>query len=140
MGVMPWEICTEYEPDLNAMLRKLRHREFLAEYANGQSLSPGEIDDGIAEVIEEADADGTCSILDIDTISTLPDNFDHGEAHPLSKEQMIELLGTEAPSKTLVDAKQDSLYALIDRGMALYVILYKGDVPSEVVFYGKSYD
>lgn len=140
MGAMPWEVYTAYEPDLNEMLVKLRHRTFLSEYAQGQSLSPEEIDEGIAEVIEQADADGTCSILDIEIISTKPGEFDHGEAHPLTEAQLVEFYGTLKPSKELVEDRRSRLYDIIDRGMAVYVLLYDGDTPSGVAFYGYSYD
>lgn len=140
MGATPWGVITAYEPDLNELLVKLRHRTFLSEYAQGESLSPEEIDDGIAEVIEDADADGTCSILDIDTMSTKPGEFDHGEAHPLTEAQLMEFFGTLKPNKELVADRRSRLYDVIDRGMAVYVLLYDGDVPSGVAFYGYSYD
>ena len=83
-----------------------------------------------------ADADGTRSILDIERIGDEPD---YGVVVPLSSEQLIELYGTEQPTREMIEEELD-LYEDIERGQGVYTIAWKDGNPSEIFFGGYSYD
>lgn len=148
MGGHPWFYFVEYEPDVNAALRKLRQREFEAGRYNpavdfpefpltADSPAPGAQHDSIDEAIEDADADGTRSILDMERVSDEPD---YNAVAPMPRETLLELFGTERPSREMVD-ESDGLFELMDeRGQGVYVIVYEGERPSEIFFAGYSFD
>lgn len=144
MGATPWSCSTEYAEPLQETLVKLRHKTFLAEVASdpSQYKTGDAIDEGIAEYVEECDADGTCSILDIEAITTEPENFDCGTACPLTSESLIEFFGSDKPDKSLLARVEriDGLYEMIDRGQALYIPFYDQGKPAVLYFLGYSYD
>jgi hypothetical protein len=134
MGSAPWDIFTEYQPDTTAALKELRQKYFEAEYPDAASIE---------EVIEDADADGTCSILDIEEIGLesidVPRGGDCGSANPLSTKKLIELYGTDKPTRQQIEGNDD-FFDDIARGCAIYIIAYKSEKPSEIYFAGMSYD
>jgi len=82
MGAEPYYYFVPYQADINAALRTLRQREFEAGRYNPvmpfpsrflplgpDSPSPGRRHDSIEEALEDSDADGTRSILDIERVS-----------------------------------------------------------------------
>ena len=69
MGAEPWEYFVPYEEDIQAALEKLRRREFDAGRFHLSELNP----ETIEEALENADADGTRSILDISDVSEAPE-------------------------------------------------------------------
>ena len=147
MGSHPWYTSTPYKEPLQQALHELRHREFLQEVAADQSQykSPESIEEGIAEYIEECDADGTCSILDIEQINSTPDDMECGCACPLSAEKLTAIFGKDKPTKAMLEDHSfrsaiSNVYELIDRGQAVYIIAHIADKPSELHFYGMSYD
>jgi hypothetical protein len=101
----------------------------------------------IEEAMEAADADGTASILDIESVSLEPDNDLEpslcGVAYPLARERLIELFGTDKPTSTAVEDHEE-LYALINRGCCYYILVYDGgktsEKPSGIFWAGYSYD
>ena len=86
--------------------------------------------------MEEADADGTRSILDIERISDTPDD---GAVVALPKEELIDLFGTDKPTREMIE-ENDDLFERLERGQGVYVIAYQDDEPSEIYFAGYSYD
>jgi hypothetical protein len=147
MGGHPWFYFVAYEPDVNAALQKLRDREFAAgrynpavdfpEFpVNRDAPAPGAQHDSIEEAIEDADADGTRSILDMMTVSAEPD-FNAVAALP--EEEARELFGTEKPTREMIE-ESDELYEKLERGQGVYIIAYKGGQPSEIFFAGYSFD
>ena len=132
MGAEPWDYFVPYEEDIQAALEKLQEREFRAGRFNGSEFRPASID----EARDMADADGTRSILDIDRIGDEPD---YGVVVPLSSEQLIELYGTDQPTREMIEEELD-LYEDIERGQGVYVIAWKDGKPSEIFFGGYSYD
>lgn len=147
MGSHPWSTSTPYKEPLEQTLHELRHREFLENVAadRSQYKSPESIEDGIAEYIEECDADGTCSILDIEQINDTPEDMECGCACPLSKETLTKIFGTDKPTKAMLNdtsfrSPTSHVYDLIDRGQAVYIIVHDGDKPTELHFLGMSYD
>lgn len=147
MGGHPWFYFVEYEPDIGAALQKLRRREFQAgRYnpavdfpdfpVNGASPAPGAQHGSIEEAQEEADADGTRSILDMERVA---DVADYGAVAPMPPEVLLDLFGTNEPTRTMVEGS-DELYDALERGQGVYVVVYEGERPSEIFFAGYSYD
>ena len=147
MGGHPWFYFVEYEPDINAALQKLRQREFEAGRYNPavdfpdfpvspESPAPGAQHDSIEEAQEEADADGTRSILDMERVS---DAADYGAVAPLARETLLDLFGTDEPTRETVE-ESDELFDALERGQGVYIIVYEGGRPSEIFFAGYSFD
>src|SRR5919197_4342021 len=143
MGGHPWFYFVDYEPDINAALQKLRQREFLAgrynpvlwfpEFPIGpQSPAPGAQHGSIEEAIEDADADGTRSILDMEKVSDTPD---YSAVAPLPEDELIELFGTNKPTHEMVEGSDD-LYEHLERGQGVYIVVYSDGQPSEIFFAG----
>ena len=151
MGSHPWNCIAPYEETLDEALRKARHKEFLQEVAldNASQYQGNEaaIEEGISEYIEECDADGTCSIIDVETILVNQEEFDYGCSCPLSAETLTRLFGTDKPSaetihkgKTSLRSPISELYGMLDRGQSCYIVVYDGNKAKELHFFGMSYD
>jgi hypothetical protein len=148
MGGQPYYYAVPYEPDINAALQRLRNREFEAgrynpvvpflgfEFDGTIALAPGRQHASILEALEASDADGTRSILDVERIGTEPD---FGVALPLSPDRLKDLYGTIQPTREMVLENMDFLGNL-DRGQAIYFILFRDGQPAEIFFAGMSYD
>ncbi len=147
MGASPYFYFVNYQPDVNAALQELREREFRAGRYNPvmpfppfpvgpQSPAPGAEHDSIAEALEDSDADGTRSILDLDHIADEPD---FGAVTPLPEEILEDLYDTTQPTRAMIEGNMDFLED-IDRGQGIYIIAYKGGQPSEIFFAGYSFD
>ena len=148
MGGHPWFYFVEYEPDVESALRRLRQREFDAGRYNPavdfpvfpvtpESPAPGAQHDSIEEAIEDADADGTRSILDMERVS---EEADFNAVTPMPRETLLELFGTDRPTREMID-ESDELFELMDeRGQGVYIIVYEGERPSEIFFAGYSFD
>jgi len=147
MGGHPWFYFVDYEPDVNAALQRLREREFQAGRYNPVidfpefpvtplSPAPGAEHDSIEEAFEDADADGTRSILDMMQVSDTPD---YSAVSPLPQEDLISLFGTDKPTHEMIEESEE-LYDKLERGQGVYVIVYKDDQPSEIFFAGYSFD
>jgi hypothetical protein len=147
LGGHPWFYFVEYEPDIDAALQKLRQREFEAGRYNPavdfpdfpvtpESPAPGAQHDSIEEAQEEADADGTRSILDMERVA---DTADYGAVAAMPREVLLDLFGTDEPTREMVEGS-DELYDALERGQGVYVIVYEGGRPSEIFFAGYSYD
>ena len=147
MGGHPWFYFVDYEADVNVALQRLREREFRAgrynpvvwfpEFPVGpQSPAPGAQHGSIEEAIEEADADGTRSILDMERVSDEPD---FNAVAPLPEEELLELFGTTRPTREMIEAGEE-LFDSLERGQGVYVVAYRDDQPSEIFFAGYSFD
>jgi hypothetical protein len=147
MGGHPWFYYVDYEADVEAALQKLRRREFAAGRYNPavdfpefpvdeNSPAIGAQHGSIEEAIEDADADGTRSILDMLNVSDAPD---YNVVAPLSSEKLVELFGTDRPTYEMIE-ESDELYEELERGKGIYIIAYKGDRPSKILFAGYSFD
>src|SRR4051794_35657534 len=102
MGAEPYFYFVKYKPDVNAALQELRQQEFQAGRYNPvmnsppfpvgpHSPAPGAQHATIEEALEDSDADGTRSILDLDHLSDEPE---FNAASPLDEELLEELYGT----------------------------------------------
>jgi hypothetical protein len=147
MGAEPYFYFVKYKPDVNAALQELRQREFQAGRYNPvvpfldfplgpHSPAPGAQHDSIAEAMEDSDADGTRSILDLDHISDEPEFC---AATPLDEDYLQELYGTPRPTRAMLERNMD-FFEEIDRGQGVYVVAYKDDRPDEILFAGYSFD
>ena len=147
MGGHPWFYFVNYEPDINSALQRLREREFQAGRYNpvinfpefpvtADSPAPGPEHESIEDAFEEADADGTRSILDMMTISDTPDFC---AVTPLPEEDLLDLFGTNQPTHEMIE-ESNELYDKLERGQGVYIVVYRDDQPSEIFFGGYSFD
>jgi hypothetical protein len=147
MGAEAYVYFVKYQPDVNAALQQLRQREFRAGRYNpvmpfppfpvgDQSPSPGAQHDSIEEAIEDSDADGTRSILDLYRVGDEPD---FGVVTPVDEELLEELYGTTRPTREMIEQDME-FFEEIDRGQGVYIVAYENDEPSELCFAGYSYD
>jgi hypothetical protein len=147
MGASPYFYFVPYQDDIDAALQELRQREFRAgRYnpvvpfpdfpINPHAPAPGAQHATIAQVMEDADADGTRSILDLDHIADEPDFF---AVTPLDEDVLEELYGTSQPTHAMIERNMDFLED-VDRGHGIYIIVYKDGQPDEIFFAGYSFD
>ena len=132
MGGEPWFHVAPYQSDIPAALEALRQRVFAEGEYRGSNEEPATIE----EAIENMDADGTASILDIDHVAASPEPTGVTILTPAEAKQYF---GTERPTRADVE-KADQFWDDIGRGEAVCVVLYNGDRPSELYFAGISFD
>ncbi len=92
--------------------------------------------DSIEEAFEDADADGTRSILDIQAIGEEPDFC---VAAPLEETELQALYGTTRPTHEMLEENMNFLEDT-ERGQCKYALAYKDGKPDEVLFAGYSFD
>jgi|SRR5215470_7433614 len=148
MGGHPYYYAVPYQSDINKALQALRGQEFEAgrynpvvpflnfEFGGGPQPSPGKRHRSIEDALKASEADGTRSILDVERIESSPG---FGVATPVRPERLIELYGTDKPSREMVAANMD-FFEEIDGGQAVYIVLYQDGQPGEIFFAGMSYD
>jgi hypothetical protein len=147
MGGEAYWYFVKYKPDLDSVLQELRDREFQAGRYNpatpflnfpidSTQPGPGAQHDSIEEAMEDSDADGTRSILDIQTIGEEPDFC---VAAPLEDAELQALYGTTQPTRKMLEQNLGFLED-IDRGHCKYALAYKDGQPDEVLFAGYSFD
>lgn len=147
MGAEPYWYFVPYESDINSALQKLREREFRAgRYhpavshldfpLSGSSPSPGERHPSINAARTAAREDGTRSILDIESAGP---RSDFGVAGRLDDAELEALYGITQPTHQMVEDNPD-IHEPIERGQAVYVVVYKEGQPDELFFAGYSYD
>lgn len=132
MGADPYDYYVRYEPDIQAALDKLRQQVFKSGEYRYSQLQPRTIE----EAIENAEADGTASILDISKISQTPQ---YCCASPLPLETVIALYGTDKPNLTQV-LSTTGLFDHVDRLQCIYLITYEYGKPAWIYFAGYSAD
>ncbi len=148
MGAHLWFYFVNYEEDISRALQALRRREFQAGRYNpviafpffpieaSPFPSPGGQHASIEEALQAADADGTRSILDIQTIGDTPG---YGVATSLSCEELVNVFGTTQPTRKMIEQNLDFCSDL-ERGHGIYIIVFDKGTPSEIFFAGYSYD
>lgn len=132
MGAEPWQYVVPYQADIAAALEQLRESVFTSGEFRGSEEEPATID----EALENMDADGTGSILDIDHIAERPEPTG---LTVLTPEQTARYFGTERPSRHDVE-RAGTFWEDIGRGEGVCVTLYDGDRPSALFFAGYSFD
>jgi hypothetical protein len=153
MGAHPYWYFVPYEDDFGAALQKLREREFQAGRYNPvtpfqtfpidfSSLAPGAKHDSIEQVMEQGDEAGTRSILDIAQVASAP--FDGSgmpffTAFPLAQSDVERLFETSRPTREQVETNK-RMWDRIERGSAIYVVVFHDSKPHEIFFAGYSFD
>lgn len=148
MGAHPWMYMVPYQADVRRAMLELREREFQAgrynpavPFPDMSSEAPGAQHDSIDAAREDADADGTRSILDMDDVSdAAPDPGEpaFGVVCKLSDASLEEFFGTTQPSRQMVSDL--TFMEEIERGTGVYVIVYQQGKPTEICFAGYSFD
>jgi hypothetical protein len=147
MGAEPYFYFVKYQNSLDKALQELRQREFQAgryypavEYLEFpidlQSHSPGAQHASIEEAFEDADADGTRSILDLDHISEEPE---FGAVTPLAEDVLQDIYGTSQPTRAMIEHNMD-FFEDLERGHGTSIVVFKNGKPDEIFFAGYSYD
>jgi hypothetical protein len=147
MGGHVWYYFVPYQADTQAALDRLREREFRAGRYNpvvrfpefpisGDYPGPGAKHASITAAIAASDADGTRSILDMNRVSSTPD---YGIVSPLPREALLNLYGTDKPTKDMVVNNMD-FFEEIERGQGIYLVVFSESNPSEILFAGYSFD
>jgi hypothetical protein len=147
MGARAYYYFVPYRDEIDAALQALRQREFLAGRYNPVmpfidfpvdpgKPGPGAQHSSIDEAREEAEADGTRSILDIDVIGDQPDFC---VAAPVDQAMLEELYGTTEPTHEMIESELE-IFEHIERGQAVYIIVYRDGKPHELFFAGYSLD
>jgi len=90
----------------------------------------------MAEAFDDADADGTRSIIDLERVSDEPE---YGAVTALGDDVLQDLFGTNKPTRAMVE-QSDVLWEDLERGQGVYILLYENDTPSEIYFAGYSFD
>ena len=132
MGGEPWFHVAAYQSDIPAALEALRQRVFAEGEYRGSDAEPATIE----EALENMDADGTASILDIDHVAASPEPTGVTVLTPAEAKQYF---GTERPTRADIE-HSDQFWDDIGRGEAVCVVLYRGDRPLELYFAGISFD
>ena len=148
MGAEPYWYFEKYDGDVDAALQALRQREFKAGRYNPviaftselfpvgpNSPAPGAQHASIEEAMEDADADGTRSILDLDHVADEPEFC---AVTPIPDGMLNELYGTSQPTRAMVEDLE--FLEDVERGHGVYIILYKDGKPDEICFAGYSFD
>jgi hypothetical protein len=94
----------------------------------------------IAELLKQQAENGTHSILDITSVSSAEE---FGAVSPLPKTKLVEVFGTETPSRAQIDElyESGSLEELAsERWQGVYIVAYRDGSPSEIAFIGCSGD
>src|SRR4029453_11574710 len=100
------------------------------------SPAPGAKHASIEQAMEDADADGTRSILDMERVSNTPD---YAAVSPLPSNDLVQFFGTDKPTRAMIEANDD-FFEILERGQGVYIIAYRDGEPSEIFFAGYSYD
>jgi hypothetical protein len=147
MGAEAYFYFVKYEPDIDAALQALRQREFHAGRYNPvmpfpqfpigpHSPSPGAQHGSIEHALEDSDADGTRSILDLACVAEEPD---FGAVTAVHDQKLEELYGTTQPTRAMIERNM-GFFEDLDRGHGIYIVAYKDGKPDEILFAGYSFD
>ncbi len=146
MGASPYWYAVKHNPNPQVALDALREREFRAgrynpvidfpEFPVGpNSPAPGAQHSSIDDAFADADADGTRSILDINSVGDEPD---FSVACRLDDAALQQYFGTTRPTRAMADMQD--YFEDIERGQCVYFTVYENDQPTELYFAGYSYD
>jgi hypothetical protein len=132
VGGMPWSYFVPYQENIEKALQELRERVFESKQYRGSEVNPKSIDDALS-MYEEI---GTASILDVTYIS---EKSEFSSVSPLSNDDLDYFFNTTMPTREMIENNRD-FFDDIDRGCAIYIILYKDGEPDEIFFAGYSID
>jgi hypothetical protein len=160
MGASGWSYFVPYQEDIAQALHDLRERVFQAgeyykpdewyaelrsrgiiteeEYQdNILEINSQSVPDNIDELVELRGEEGTHSIIDIEGVST---SAFPGTISPLSNDEYLELFGTQRPSHSLVEEKEEALQSIHGPFCGTYIYIYEKEKPVEIFITGISGD
>ena len=132
MGARVWKHIVPFEENIETVVRRLQQQVF----GDGLFYSVDGPYHSIEDALESATESGTRSILDV---YALGDEPDIGVMGPLSEDMLEDYFESRTPTREDVEANLNFLDEL-ERGAAVYIILYKNGVPNELFFAGISFD
>jgi hypothetical protein len=98
------------------------------------------LDDLIGKAMQQAHRRGDVVDLNVDpSVLFSAVKAICGVVTPVPRETLVDLYGTEKPTREAVEGDHQFLEA-VERGTGVYVVLYDGDSPREICFAGYSYD
>jgi hypothetical protein len=134
MGAEPWFNIVPYEEDIATALQKARAEVFrTGNYILTGRRKPRSIE----EAVERGGEEGTSSILDVNHVAKRRTS---GAVAPLTRRTLLKLFGTERPQRETFLTNPYVVWDWMDRGQAVYIILYQNDKPHEILFTGSSWD
>jgi hypothetical protein len=149
MGAQLWMYFVPYQEDISKALQELRNSEFAAgRYypvmmhlfkhmpIGPTSPAPGARHASIQDAVNASDATGSRSILDMQSVSDEPKLF---AVCPMATATLKATFGTVRPTHEMAENNLDFVEDL-ERGEGVYAIIYKGDMPDEILFAGYSFD
>ena len=140
-GASGWSYFVPYDRDTKAALDRLRGEVFRK--GSYYKLRPDQKAKSPDHALLLNETEGTHSIIDIQKVAPLPaSSCELMAVCPLSSAALLELFGTERPSRPQVQAlAQDSrLLSRIQRWTGVYVVVYEGATPKWLYFTGFSGD
>ena len=152
MGGVPYYYVVPISGDVQATLNALREREFRAGRYNpvmddirfpitAKSPAPGAKHKTMELALKASREDGTRSILDILEIADQPT---YHAACLLPAETLKRIYGTDRPDRSIIDndryMRKLFMGHRIERGHAIYFLIYEDGQPVEVFFAGYSFD
>ena len=148
MGGDPYWYIVDYQPNVDDALQALRQREFAAGRYNPRtpfpefpigpnSPAPGAGHGSIDEALEASAESGTRSILDLMRVSEAPEMC---AVSAVDEESLEEFFGTAKPDRATVEENMFELLEDVGRGEGVYVTIYEGDRPAQLLFAGYSVD
>ena len=159
MGASGWAYYVPYQPNIGKVLQGLRDEvirrgEYYKRPAFWTDISEDDYEDEddkawlrrmkslpepttIEGLLEWNGEDGTRSIIDISGIAEAPD---FGVAAPLAPQQLMELFGTDRPTRRMIEEAEEKIQDSRRRWEGTFVIVYKDGTPDEIFFTGYSGD
>jgi len=136
MGAESWSHFVPYQHNIADALEALRQREFAQGryYLRGGHPPPQSIE----EAVDQAGPEGTRSVIDVTSgVTPIPAP---GCIFVLSRQQVIDLYGTDRPTREMIEENQ-AFFNHIDRGEAICIVAYdKAGRERELFFAGYSFD
>lgn len=134
MGASGWSYFVSYKSDPNEALQELRWEVFKKKryyvYDDVSGNSPDEL-------LRKSEENGTHSIIDITSITETDDLNQNGT---IKKEDLMKILGTDKPTREMIEGKEFEFQSYRGRWACTYLICYNDGIPSEIYFTGYSGD
>ncbi|MDR3575703.1 MAG: hypothetical protein P4L50_17725 [Anaerolineaceae bacterium] len=165
MGGSGWSYFVPFQTDINQAFQELKESTFQngeyfteLEFLKGfvefmqEQLSPESISQtqeriaqlqnqpspsSIEELLQMNAENGTHSIIDMEGISETPD---FGRITPFSPQDLIDLFGTEKPTREMAEEKLDEIGRRCKKWQGIYFTVFQNNLPSEILFIGVSGD